>query len=869
MIAGLAPLSAQVPVADSVAVDTLPPVFTDTLRVRFSKDSVDSEVIYSARDSSDVDNREKKVFLYGEASVKYKDYVIEADIIILDLEKNIATAEGVPGMRGYARFKDASQDVEADRLQYNFKTKKGIVYSSRTKEGDLYVRSGVTKFVSDEEQNEDGVLYGKDGVFTTCDAPVPHYGIRSRQQKIVPNKVVVVGPANLEISQVPTPLVLPFGFFPILKGVRKGIIFPRDYEYSEQWGFGLRGIGYYIPVSDRIDMTILTDVYLRGSWGATLQSNYKVNYKYNGRVELGYSLRKQENLSTGLDDGVRSFKILWSHNQDQRAHPYRTFNGSVNIQTFNFQSLNFNDAASVFTNTLNSNVSYSQRFAGKPYTLSASFTHSQNTQTRIMSISFPNLDFQMQRLFPFKRKNQGGNKPRWYEDISLQYNSKMSNRFETTDSTLFTRKTLEDAQFGVQHNASLASNLRIFKYINVVPGVNYREIWQLRTVNKYFDPNFRFIPRDTLVNAEMDTIIRYDTIRGELITERVPGFRAWRTIDVNATLNTQIFGTVLFKRGLVKGLRHVIKPSVSLSYSPAYNRESLDYWRKVQRDIYAIDSVFYSVFEGGIFGTPPNSGQRLALNYSLNNIFEAKYRMRRDTADRKFRLFDNIVVNGDYNFAADSLKFSPVRISGTHRLFKGMTTVTANLMLDPYIRNERDQRVNILAWDAERVLLKFVNFSASFNSSLSMSTLRGWFSGKDTPATGPAAPGTAPAAGSLRSFWDLIDGFSINHTLLLGVARMGDRDTFMIGTNNVQVTGAVQLSKNWRITFGSIGYDFNSKRMTYPDLGFFRDLHCWEMGMNWQPLRGTYSFYIRVKPSTLDFLKVPYRKNNIDGLQQF
>jgi len=860
---------------DSVVPDSTQPI-SDTLRIKIADDAIDREVIYSARDSSEVNNAEKKLYLWGDAKIEYESYIIEADMIIMDLESDMAIAESRTGegYNGIVKFNDGDQDMEADRLIYNFKTKKGHLKNSRSQQGDLYVLSEQMKFISagdDEYRDDEG--YGKDAVFTTCDAPVPHFGVRSKKQKIVPNKVVVVGVSNIEIGQVPTPLVLPFGFFPITKGAKKGVIFPKDYEYSEAWGFGLRGIGYYVPINEKMDVNVTGDIYLRGSWGLNIASRYNFRYKATGNLNLSYGYRTAENLLTGERVPQRSSSIQWSHNQDPKAHPYQNFTGSVNFQTNGFQALNFNDAQSVLQNSINSNVSYRRSFPGRPFTLAASLQHSQNTQSNQVIVNFPNVDFQMQRIFPFERKNRGGNKPKWYEEISLTYNSKLSNRFTATDTSIWSQQTLDDARFGIQQRAVVNSNFRLLKYISVVPNVNVNEVWQFSTLNRRFDPTVIITPRDTIFNeSTLDTIIRFDTIPGQLITEREQGFRAWRTYSVGASMNTQIFGTMQFRKGFVRGVRHVIKPSMNFNYSPDYTNPNLDYIRSVRRDINSMDSLFYSIFEDNIFGGPPRTGRQMNIAYSINNIFEAKYRMRGDSVDRKAKLFDNIVINGNYNFAADSLKFSTINLSGTHRIFKGMTTIQMGMVLDPYERDYsrsiQGTRVNTFAWDAKRKLVNFVSATATFNSSLNMRTIRQWVESIGGEEGETQQRPSNPAGLGPQSLWDWFEDFSINHVLMLGVSNIGDRDTFMIGTNNIQFVGSIVLTSKWRITLGSIGYDFNRKQMTYPDVGFQRDLHCWEMGMNWQPLRGTYNFYIRVKPGSLDFLNVPYRKNNEDALNR-
>jgi lipopolysaccharide assembly outer membrane protein LptD (OstA) len=115
----------------------------------------------------------------------------------------------------------------------------------------------------------------------------------------------------------------------------------------------------------------------------------------------------------------------------------------------------------------------------------------------------------------------------------------------------------------------------------------------------------------------------------------------------------------------------------------------------------------------------------------------------------------------------------------------------------------------------------------------------------------------------------LFNNFRVSHRIslnrqLIPTGYGTARDTFAIGTNNISISGSLKLTSKWSLDLGNISYDFPSKQLVYPDLGFTRDLHCWSLSLRWQPDRGTYSFFIGVKPGALEFLKVPYRKDYYD-----
>jgi hypothetical protein len=399
--------------------------------------------------------------------------------------------------------------------------------------------------------------------------------------------------------------------------------------------------------------------------------------------------------------------------------------------------------------------------------------------------------------------------------------------------------------------------------------VQFSEVWYWSTIRKDFDDQLEISVVDSIIDLDGNVTYIQDTLFGQQVEDDrvVKGFEPFRTVTASLSMNTQIFGTMQFKKGWLKGIRHVVKPTVSLNFAPDYLSEQIGYYLQQDSDIRPEfnNPRTYSIFQGGIFGSPPRTGQQGAISYSVSNIFEAKYFSKKDSTDKKFKIFDNIYVNGNYNFAADSLKWSPVSISGTTRLFKGATTLSFNMMYDPYTLNENSQRINTTVKSQNGKLLRFAGGQIRVATRLTGQRIKEIFT---KPSKGKQSR-SATNQQAADQFVDLFNGFSINHNIVLTRMVNAVRDTSFIATNSISMRGRLKLTKNWNINIGNIGYDFNSKSLTYPDIGFYRDLHCWEAGMDWQPQRGTYNFYIRVKPGTLDFLKLPYRKNNADAVRGF
>ncbi len=866
--------------------------------VEISDDALDDQIDYNAADSMRFDVLTETVHLYGDAVVKYNTLTVSADYIAFNMDSSLVYASGMPDstgrLSGFPKFEQGEQSFDSKKMRYNFKTNKGIIYDATTTERDLYVLGKRAQFYGKDSlvnRNTD-VVYSENAIFTTCSHPNPHFGIRSKKQKVIPDEVVVVGPSNLEVGGVSTPLWLPFAFFPLKEGKRTGLIFPRDYEYSDNWGFGLRGVGWYFPINDYWSLQLTGDIYTRGTWGINANAQYRKRYRYSGDLQLAFADRKRRVFAQKLSE--RSLSLRWSHRQDGKAHPTNRFSASVNIQTNDYQSLNQNDAQSVLQNTLTSNVSFSKTFPGKPFRFSTSMNHSQNTQNKEVTISFPNFNFDMNRIFPFKRKNVIGNDEKWFEKISLQYKAALQNRFRATDTTLFTQQTLDDARFGVRHTATMNASYRALKFINITPSINYKANWYFDRTVKTLDPVFEI---DTVMVEVSPGMFesKFDTLSyGEVIEDEETGFYPLRLFDASINASTQIFGVRQFTKGKIRGIRHVVKPSVSFGYTPDYTTDFWGYFDEVDtdlRDDFNMPSQ-YSIFENGIYDDAPSSGERMALGYSINNIFEAKYWSKKDSTAKNFKLFDNVIVNGNYNFAADSLRWSAVRLRGTTRLFGGITTLNISSEFDPYALNSEGRKINVFNRDAGGKLLRYVDTNIRISSNITVKQIRNLLGLKKEEKRKPLKqqkprgqqeevdasnfsggfPGTFnnnndPNVGVLngQSLLDMLENFRISHNIVM----QSEPDTFFIRTNSIQMQGSIQLTDKWSIQVGNIAYDLVQKELVYPSLGFFRDLHCWEMGMNWQPSRDVFSFFLRVRPGSLDFIKVPYGRNNADGFGGF
>lgn len=838
-----------------VVIDSMPPdsLLIDSLELEdvivFSPDSLNLPVQYECLDSMIYDLGDRKVYLYNGAEVFYEQYNLKAGYIEFNFITNVATATCLLDSAGNEVqcpfFDDKTQQFTSRRIEFNFKTKKGKVYDASTKQGDGYLVSNATKFIAGDTTTSNNILYSQGCLYTTCDHPYPHFGIRASKAKIIPGKLIVVGPSFLEIMGSPTPILLPFGFFPITKNKRSGLILSMDFDFSPTLGPGLRGIGFYLGLSEFWDLKVTGDFYMRGSLRAYVESRYNVRYKGSGSVNLGYTRIETDDYGTPQYNLQQSFNFSWTHSQSPQAHPSQSFQATVNFGTADYYKKTYNDFNSVLTTTFNSNIAYNKRFIGSPFSLSVRFSHSQNTQTRAMTISFPQISLNMNQIFPFKRPKMVG-KERWYERIGFSYGMNANNTIQTTDTAFFTLTGFEEAiqkmNYSVTHSPRLNFSFKLFKYINVQPSVNYTQQWFFYRNRQYLDPT-------PVVNPTSNDTTSYGSIK----TYKDYGFFATHQFSAGVNVNTQIYATGTFNAGALKQVRALFSPNIGFSWTPSYENAYDYYFDSVQYDSrYPERLRRYNYYAY----TPP-SGKTALLTYSLGTRFEAKVaKGKNDTLSKepykKIILIPSATISGSYNIAADSLHLSPFNFNTYTTLFKKID-LRFSATFDPYAANtETNARMNVFEYSVSKRLMRVTSMSFAASTSITSSDIRSIFRKK-----GAAEDNSKPK-------FELIRNINISYNLIVNNMYINGIDTAVVTANQLALSGAINLSKGWAIQIGNIGYSFKDERITFPDFTFSRDLHCWQMGLSWQPERQTWNFFIRVKPGSLGFLEVPVKREFYD-----
>lgn len=811
------------------------------------QDDIKDIITYKAEDSIVYDISTKKMYLYNAADVHYQKIQLNSGLIDFDWNTFTLTARGTSDssgkMQGTPVFADDGKEYTADSMKYNFKTKKGIVYHVLTKEGDAYIHSEKVK------KNEYDEWFGEKSKYTTCDLEHPHFYFRAKKVKIVPNKVLVTGPANLWVADVPTPLYLPFGIFPVKQGKRSGIVMP-EYGQIGVEAFFLRNGGYYWAVNDYLGLKFLGQVATNGLLGASVNAQYALRYKFNGSLAFGYIRTPPTDPDLPKAKAVNSYSLSWSHTQDSRSIPNAAFGASVQMQSRDFYQASLITDTRALSTTFNSTVNASYNFAGTPFSISASLRHSQNLLNKTIEFTLPNIHLGMSRVTPFKAKIQS-DRPKWYENIGITYSFDFLNRVSTYDSILFKAETADKFRFGINQNLSIDAPLRVLKYINITPSFSYQERTYFKGINRYWDP-------DTVYRFNSDG--RIDTLNGQVKSDTVWRFNSARNFSAALSINTKVVGIYRFKNKWIKGLRHIFTPGINFSYSPDFASERFKYYKPVQSNANG-ETTKFSVFEPDAVYGIPGEGQVAQLNWSLNNNFEMKTYSKKDTVnhEQKVGLLDQVNLTGGYNFVADSMRLQPFNLSAVSSRIFNLINLNFNAVFDPYAVDSFNRRYNTYHYTKTRKLLRFS--TANISASMSLNSKQ-----RVRPASDEAPPRfmadyVSYSPDQIYDF-DIPWNMSLSYNFNISKGTTFNPDT-IVTVQTVRASLDFNLTPKWKIAASS-GFDITRRQITLTNITVIRDLHCWELSFNWTPALPTFNrqqFTILLQPKspTLKDLKIQKR----------
>ena len=822
---------------------------------------------YSAKDSVRINKQENVIFLYNEAILEYQNMTLKSGVILLNYLNNQVYAGRIPHpdsiniLTQKPVFTQGRDEINPDSIIFNFDTKKALIWNSKTQQSDMNIFSNYTK------KENDSLYYIRDAkVTTSLDPENPEYYIRIRKGKFVPGSKIIASLSNLYVANVPTPVFVPFAYFPAGDSKESGFIFPTFGE-SNQRGYYLQNMGYYLPFGDFLDLNLTGDYYTNGSYGFRWDSNYKIRYKFSGSFSFRYE--KVVNGERGFGDFSKStvFNARWSHRQDTKSSPYSNFSASVNIGSSDYfrQSINQLNNSNFLNNNMSSSVSYQKTFPKYPrVNISLTTALSQNNNTKTANLTLPTFQGNMERVFPFGKKD--GPKKGIIQNINFQLTTLAENRINTTEEKLFKKEMFEDAAAGVRHNIPISTNFKVAKYFSISAGGNYQEIWTPYTI-KYNDYS-------NGIEASKDTIRKFD---------------AFRTYNYSASAGTTLYGIVNFKKGKkIESIRHTIRPSISYNNQPSFEK----YY-----DTYIIDArgntAEYTRFENALFGSP-TKGYSSGIGINLNNSLEAKVKSKDSTSiePKKITIFSNLNISTSYSISADEFKWSPVRMSTALNFFDKKLATNLNATFDPYGLDENQTRINVLNIKNGGGLLRLTSANMNMNFRLDNDTFKKASKrserkeneeneegildlseierlsggGRDDDLFGRSNDFSNSRINKSKEnktvneklYFTKIDwSMKLAYQLTYNNSR-GQND---FSNNSLMVSGDIDLTPKWKVGVSS-GYDFKGKGVTYTQFVIDRDLNSWKLNFSWVPFgeRASWYFFIGIKSGLLSDLKYDKRR---------
>ncbi len=848
---GITPHSDTIPLnrRDSTkGMDTVTSLLVDTFNIRSSKDSLDAPVAYQADDSMIFDVPSKKILLYGkESTVKFSDNELKAPGIEFDQRTNMVTAflkkDTAGKVISYPMFNQGDLKTVSDTIAFNMKTGKGLTKGTYTKQDEMFIYAVKIKKVDATS------FFAYKARFTTCNLDTPHFAFVSKKIKFISKKFAVTGPVHPEFEGVPVPIILPFGLYPISQGRHSGLLAPA-FNTNEQFGLSLEGLGYYRVINDNWDVTTRGTIYSYGGYSFNVSPRYYRRYHQQGNLSFDYQ-RFKTNFKGDPDYSTsKSFNIRWSHSLDTKSRPGVSFNANVNAGSSKFNSQVPNNPTRNFSNQLSSSIAYAKVWKDKPFNISINANHSQNTNLKIINVTLPDVSFNLNTLYPLRRKEVIGTYS-WYENIGIALNSNVKSLTYFSDDTSVSKLNIgkqifNNLQWGGTHNVPITLSLPQFGAFQISPSVSYIEKWYQQKFIRSWNSSTHKV--DTSINKSFFTA---------------------RDMSFGIGMSSRIFGSFTFgKNAKVKAIRHEIRPSISANYKPNMNGK---YFYTSQLDT-AGHTGRFNVFDNSIYGGF-GEGKFGGLSFNIDNNVQMKVRDKKDTAAdavKKVSLIDGLSLGGSYNFLADSFQLSVFNVGARSNLFDKIS-ITANATLDPYQVNERGDRINQLIWKQKVASLgRFIGGNISMSSQF-----QGGDKNKKKNTTNPIGQPYNPNTGmpldeyqteaayvsnNPAEFADFSIPWSVSFSYSLRFQRDRKPDYSGFTTNifqDMNWNSTLNLTPKWQLGVNGF-YNISQKELGTISVSIAREMHCWQMAVNVSPV-GRYRFFnitISPKSSLLRDIKV-------------
>lgn len=807
----------------SSVYETIPEVTLDKEQTKEEKknDEPIKDVIDYEADSMSFDIRKSKISMLGKSNVRYGKDKLEAHKVSINWAKNILSASSKEDKDKKVALEDKlffyiqGKEYFAERFKLNFESQRATVKSLFTKIEEGILRANIFK------KDYDDVLYIDRMSYTTCNLLKPHFGICAEKVKVTQDDKVVSGPVYFAFSDVPItlwhsvpPIFFGIFFFP---DKSHGIIPPR-YGGSTDKGIHIKEFGYYWNFDDRVDLSITADAHTGGTLGINSESFYKKRYVYSGN--LGY--KRSKNILNDIAN--TEWQFIWKHATENNR--VSSFFADVNIQNDSFRK-ETKKSGDIQNATLQSTIKYTNKLVDIPlYSLGVNLNYSKNFSKEESTLVFPNIILYTHNIYPLRGNGVGGV---WYKDINLRHSIEFKNRMSTKNDyldflspddwpLLYSKK-----KYGVKNTVPLKTNIKL-GYLNLIPFAEGRSIWYWEHMDHFADPK---------------------TIRG---------FEQVWDYELGSELTTTFYGTFLFtKNKEVAAMRHQVKPSLKLIYTPTFEKQ---YWQN-------IDGKPKSKFEGYVYDTPSNT-EKLVLHTSVGNVLEMKLKTtdQEGNADtKKIPILEGFDVKGSYDFLAKEFPVGDVEFKARTRLFDNTISIQASRTYDPYCFEEQYdnsyKRIKKLAIINKQGIGHLKNAKLTISTEFSskkenQDPLSQMLEAARRKEEFENPEQTAQTYVNFSIPWLIGIKYDYNYNSPI----RNDKDKTI--SKILSAETRLSLSEKWVLGLHS-GYDFKEEEIVknITKITVYRDLHCWQLEFTWLPIapKQLFQFSIGVKAPVLQAIK--------------
>ncbi|NTW83517.1 MAG: LPS-assembly protein LptD [Chlorobiaceae bacterium] len=804
-------------------------------------------VQFSAKDSLIYNLDGKSMELWGKARLNHEATTVKASKIVVDLESSqlhaIGSADSSKTASGLAEFTDRQGSFSAGDMTYNFKTGRGE--TSRISSSS----NGVIVNGEKVERRENGELCIKDGTFTTCDDIDPHYWFSASSMTIVPdsrisakNLVMHVKPEIFSKRLPPLPLLaLPYMVFPLREGRVSGFLIPHIAK--DDRGYLFSKFGYFWAINDYMDLRPEADIALNGSWRLGERFRYAKRDMFSGEISGEYN----DYFKDSDAQSYRNWNATVRHNQVLNSSTRFDINMRL-LGGNRYYDLNTMDSETIVEEQANARVSLARTFNNENGIAALYYDRIDNLLDKTSDQRI-GVSYYQNRVYPF-RSTASEESGDWKSDVSI-----------TSGASYVGDLALQSDQFFYGYTANAGVELGLYRQFGEGNKALFTQGMTVQKVNPnpLLDNSIYNGTTVTLPFRIQSTVFHHFNLNSGLsftsFHHAYDGTKDFSAPNFNVDASTRLYGTMTagFLENLfgLKALRHTFIPMVSYRWNPSFSGNAYNYYHNLYD---WTDNRFFNRFDSALYPGLPEGQSSVGI--TLKNLFHGKFRGTGSASDgsadgdHTVQLL-SMSASTAYNFAAETCRFDPLTVIASSNAMSSNLLFSSGAMYDFYSYDPvTGERINRTNREDGRGLLRFVK--GFFNMSYSVQGKRDDKSAIPPPtdSMAPVLPNTSQALFRERfnfGNFNTID-YSLPWELRFSLFMQNDHSNPVqpaVTSSLINASARISFLKEWQVGLYT-GYDFQNEELVFPMVQIYRNLHCWQIGVQVVPVGEFKSYAIQI-----------------------